>query len=1067
MSLITLAVNKADSSAASDAEWSVDGEQGTVDANGAQWLDLVGGDYLLTIRTGGVSTTLPVYVPDLEGPYTVSQLKNRRPGAGVVIYGTALHGMDALTQGPNEQTLTTVSPGTWTWPAGFAIGWTAWDAIHRRLWIAGQGQKQNAALTTGTQFILSYFEPGQSLVEHQAIPTTTGTLSWLGTTGGAPIVTGGIYGADVAVMQIDGKTWVIELATYPFNGVHPWHIGQVGVGPLLAVAKSPNFGVDSDASVTTEELHNANAAGADAFPLATSSFGDSYYDALLASELAVTPASNVLIVPQYAAVNPNHPTQNGGSILAIDPATQKVLAQWVSPLASAPSTSSETEYAGTVADDSSVGGGTITWGNVTFAQGAPDGITSNGGNIPAGGSTHMLKCTNYGFAVPSNATIIGIVATCTRNCTDAPPNVIDGHVWIVKGGVIQNGATDQSLGATWKTAFADYSLPVSTSNLWGLSWTPSDINSSGFGVAWQATNSSGTVVDTAEIDAVALTVYYTTPGNGKSDPRAPMVDPTGTLGAETFAVIYDTFDSQGGAAAFNSFQMFTYDHVGGTITPISDWLLTDSTSDHWTNGNFDENGWLWLSRRIRSTTTRAAVFPKTDGAWKCSQFPFAYTGTYGVVCTPDFTVDTAGRNANYTQVRGAADDVTDSMWFLTANLRAQGIRHEGDAHAPRLTALPPVDSGLNTYVAPNEAGLLSAMKPSIDPVGRALYCPVAQIYKNSETWPLPPGVRNQYMAVVDLDRCGAGPQWARSSTRDQLSQTTATLDLPTNWQAGDFVGFFFANTLTTDPATTPITVSGGWTKVTGSEVRNGAAGLRYLTIYRIMDGTETSGPTLSWTGTKNLIWIGFAEVGVDPTTPVDVFSISTGPAAGSTNTFTAPSVTPSLTGCRILHAYITQGSDVFTTSLHETTPGEISRRLKSGTTLSALVTEEEQLATTLATRTRFATFPSNGLNAAMTIALRPAAAVADPPAVSTVACVPNPVAHGNTTVCTVTLASAATRDTVATVTASNGRATVPYTCFIASGSTSGTVTINAVSAGTCTIAAKTVGSTQSTVLTVT
>lgn len=1042
--------------------------EGATDVLG-QWADdIPAGTWQLLEVDDQQSQISTVYVPNLEGPFRVADIISRRPLAGVEMYGPsgALHGMDALIQVSTEQTITTRTPGSWAWPAGITIGWTAFDPSSGLLWMAGWGMRGNSAFTTGTAYYLSSFDPRTGMLTHMKFATDqSSSLDVVGSNA----VTGGAMGADVAVALVGGEYWVLSLATLPYNGFYPWHIPGVGSYPALGVARRQGgqWLIDASKGATTDVLHNSGAKGADAFPATTNSFGEAYYNSLLLSEIGMTPASNVAIIPQYASTNPNHPGQVGGSILAVDPLTKTVLAQWVSPFTGFADVSADTEYAGTAVSDGSPPGGSGTaWTLPGNAQGGPNDSYASAA-LTAGTQSEMLKGTNFGFAVPSNATIVGVVATLTRSGgSGLGLPIVDGHVWLVKAGVVQTGGTDQSTGSTWTANFVDKSLPAGTSDLWGTTLTYADVNDPGFGVAWQAKD-TGITGSTAAVDALALTVYYTVPGVGKNAPRTPMVDPTGTLGNETFAVIYDTYDSQGGPNAYNTFQMFKYDHGAGTITPISDWLKPDAVADHWTCGGFDSSGWLVLSRRIRLSTVTWAVFPKVDGSWQPAQFPFAYSNTYPRTLTPDFTFDTVSMLANYSTLRPALDPITASIWFATTNYRAQGIRLEGDSHAPRITVLPPVASDTTTYISPNEAGAMLPAKPSIDPAGRTLFIPIAQWFKNSESWPQTPAPRNQYMMTTDLDRCGKGPQWAGPSTGDQmLAQPNVTPLLPPRWQPGQLVVYVFANSMTTDPAVEPITVTAGWTKQ--AEVRNGGAGLRYMVVTRIMQAGDVA-PTFSWTGNKNLIYLVGAIIGADPTTPIDACVISPGPAGGTTSNYAASSVTPSVTGCRILHAYITQiANQVCAIADTEVTPGEIKRReIATAFNLSACLTEEEQLATTVPTRQRFAHVASTGLNAAFTIAVRPAAAAVDPPAVSTVACVPNPVAHGNTTVVTVTLASPATRDTVATVTASNSKATVPYTCKILSGASSGTVTANAITAGTVTISAKTVGATQNTVLTIT
>lgn len=81
--------------------------------------------------------------------------------------------------------------------------------------------------------------------------------------------------------------------------------------------------------------------------------------------------------------------------------------------------------------------------------------------------------------------------------------VYDNEVKLVKGGVISG--TNKADASDW----SDTDLEVtygSDSDLWGLTWSSADINSSNFGVAVSATSANGT----ASIDHVSVTVYYST-----------------------------------------------------------------------------------------------------------------------------------------------------------------------------------------------------------------------------------------------------------------------------------------------------------------------------------------------------------------------------------------------------------------------------------------------------------------------------------------------------------------------------------------------------------------------------
>ena len=120
---------------------------------------------------------------------------------------------------------------------------------------------------------------------------------------------------------------------------------------------------------------------------------------------------------------------------------------------------------------------------------------------PAGSPTQYLTATNFGFAIPAPAQILGIQVFVERKAALAVPALTDSSARIVKAGVI--GGSEHALGGAWPTTdtTATYGSP---SDLWGQTWTPADINSSGFGFALSVTDG----INTAAVDHISITVSY-------------------------------------------------------------------------------------------------------------------------------------------------------------------------------------------------------------------------------------------------------------------------------------------------------------------------------------------------------------------------------------------------------------------------------------------------------------------------------------------------------------------------------------------------------------------------------
>ena len=164
---------------------------------------------------------------------------------------------------------------------------------------------------------------------------------------------------------------------------------------------------------------------------------------------------------------------------------------------------------GTVADAAGVG--TVTWSNPGNAK-IEDGSRATA-KLGTGVVSHYLKATNFGFAIPPGSDIAGIGAVVRRRC-ETNGVIYDKRVRIVKGGVIKEAQDKANLQTAWW-------LPFGTSyggqhDLWGESWTASDINASEFGIALAAEHIGGSGEPLAEVDVIELLVAYYESGGASS-----------------------------------------------------------------------------------------------------------------------------------------------------------------------------------------------------------------------------------------------------------------------------------------------------------------------------------------------------------------------------------------------------------------------------------------------------------------------------------------------------------------------------------------------------------------------
>lgn len=136
-------------------------------------------------------------------------------------------------------------------------------------------------------------------------------------------------------------------------------------------------------------------------------------------------------------------------------------------------------------------------GNIVSDNGAH--ATSN---VSKNNMTYYARGTNFGFAIPSNATILGIYAEFERGCNFN--QFYDGGIFLMKNG--SRVGSNKAVGVNWNsnTVYA-YG---GASDLWGTTWTPAEINASGFGFACAGHHQGGDDVRSVWIDFLRVTVTY-------------------------------------------------------------------------------------------------------------------------------------------------------------------------------------------------------------------------------------------------------------------------------------------------------------------------------------------------------------------------------------------------------------------------------------------------------------------------------------------------------------------------------------------------------------------------------
>lgn len=120
--------------------------------------------------------------------------------------------------------------------------------------------------------------------------------------------------------------------------------------------------------------------------------------------------------------------------------------------------------------------------------------------------SRYLTSYNYGFSIPTSATILGIKASVEGYCADDSA-VSDSTIKIMKSQMPQGSNMAQP--GYWLSSDNTH-VYGGPNQLWGCTWLPSDINASSFGLYIKLINLAS-FNTSVKVDAVSITVTYSTP----------------------------------------------------------------------------------------------------------------------------------------------------------------------------------------------------------------------------------------------------------------------------------------------------------------------------------------------------------------------------------------------------------------------------------------------------------------------------------------------------------------------------------------------------------------------------
>jgi hypothetical protein len=282
--------------------------------------------YRVTQWCDGRAVVTDIRVPATGGPYGLRDIED----TVATYYGASgtFGGIDLLLKLPTGQTVRTVPVASWAFGDGHSIGWVAvmsdGQVVMPGSWFNGSG-----LISSSIDCSYCTFDPATATFARVVIPTTTGDTSVLEdglTVGGANIVM-------AVAAAISGVEHVIFCGANPYPGGNGagWQIGApannglyYGLPSGKKVAGSWVF--DSAKSWTTDAMHASSSAGATAFPAGgTNPHGETWYSNRIAAQIAVLPASGMVVMTEYFSDGTN------SHIVVIDPATGVVQADFTVP----------------------------------------------------------------------------------------------------------------------------------------------------------------------------------------------------------------------------------------------------------------------------------------------------------------------------------------------------------------------------------------------------------------------------------------------------------------------------------------------------------------------------------------------------------------------------------------------------------------------------------------------------------------------------------------------------------------------------------------------------------------
>lgn len=153
----------------------------------------------------------------------------------------------------------------------------------------------------------------------------------------------------------------------------------------------------------------------------------------------------------------------------------------------------------------SISGSSGSWNNSSNAVVDDNVRATNSTSLSGTNYTDYLVITNFGLSVPTSETITGVEFTINKSKSGGTFAYLGDHsVRMLKAGTMVGN--DNASALPWFGSDLNYNYG-SSSDLWGTTITPADVNKTGFGVAIAAQRYFGFGNMTPRVDNVSVTIH--------------------------------------------------------------------------------------------------------------------------------------------------------------------------------------------------------------------------------------------------------------------------------------------------------------------------------------------------------------------------------------------------------------------------------------------------------------------------------------------------------------------------------------------------------------------------------